>query len=124
MKLSKAAIGGRSGSTAVVVDAEKPGNDIARRRAIRSRIANRSGIGTALGHVGLHATDVEREASRAHDEPVGIALQRSHDHLRRADELSDANHGRVGEHRGRRDLQPFECLLPLRPCDRVEAKAR
>ena len=75
--------------------------DGARRRAIRSKNRKQIRDRTALGHVGLHAARLEREASRAHDQPVGVALQRSDDHLRGADELGDPNHRRVGQHRRR-----------------------
>jgi hypothetical protein len=49
-------------------------------------------------------------------------LQRPDDDLRRADELSDADDRRVGQRRGRRHLQAFERLLPLRARNCVDAE--
>ena len=84
------------------------------RRAMRSKVREQLRQRTALGDVGLHAAGVERDAARVHDQRVAVELQRSDDDLRRADELADANHRRVGQHGGRRHLQPLERLLPLR----------
>ena len=82
--------------------------DGAIRRAIRSKIANSSGSGPRSVTSTCHASGIERDRARVNDQRVAVHLQRTDDDLRGADELRDANDGRVGQRRGRRHLQPLE----------------
>ena len=111
MKLSKTATGGCCCSTSAD-DVDVDGGAI--RRATRSNVANSSGSGP-------------RSVTSACTRPVSSAMLRARttsvspsscsdpdDDLRRADQLPDPNHRRVGQDGGRRHLQPLERLLPLR----------
>ncbi len=77
---------------------------------------------TAIGDVDLDASGVERDAARADDEHVGFELQRADDDLRRAHQLSDADHRRIGERGRGRNLQLLERLHPFLTRDGVGAE--
>jgi hypothetical protein len=100
-------------------------DDFAKRRdAARDPFERAEQLGqrTAIGHVGLNAARIERNAARADDEHLVLEPQRSNDDLNRADELADADHGRVGQRGHRRHLQLLEGLQPLAPRDRARAE--
>ena len=73
---------------------------------------------TPLGDVNGYAACIERDAPRAHDQNILFQLERADHHLGRADELTDADDGGVGQRGDWRYLQAFERLLPFLTGDR------
>ncbi len=96
---------------------------LARRRCDPARDALEGGKQirnrATLGDVHLDPSRLDRDAAAAHDERGAFGLQRSHDDLRCPNELTDADHGRVGERSRRRHLETLERFAPLFSSNRV-----